>query len=92
MFQKHIPFAPQCLSQAKFLTVAKAHRVCNHGRKWQVFIGKENLGFADGNEELDALVQVHRREVNNALYFNESIELAQWMPNAKIPSIRALKW
>ncbi|MHB1668931.1 hypothetical protein [Thiomonas sp.] len=43
----------------------------NHGRQWEVSIGKASLGFADGPTAEGALRQAHQREVNNALYDNQ---------------------
>jgi len=64
--------APHEMTFAEFSAVAKPVKLGpNHGRQWEVFNGKESLGFADGPTEEGALRQVHKREVNNALYGNQ---------------------
>ncbi len=63
---------PHELTFDEFSTVARVQKLGpNHGRQWEVFNGKESLGFADGPTEEGALRQVHEREVNNALYGNQ---------------------
>ena len=63
--------APHELSFAQFAQKAHAEKLGpNHGRQWEVFYGKESLGFADGKTIEGAYRQVHEREVNNALYGN----------------------
>jgi len=64
--------APHELTFAEFSAVANPVKLGpDHGRQWEVFNGKESLGFADGPTEEGALRQVHKREVNNALYGNQ---------------------
>lgn len=62
---------PHELTFAEFSTVVQVKKLGpDHGRQWEVFNGRESLGFADGPTEEGALRQVHEREVNNALYGN----------------------
>lgn len=61
----------QHLSLLDFVRVAEAIRLQGHGRGWEVFLGGRSLGFADGTHA-QALLQAHRREVNNALYANDT--------------------
>ena len=64
--------APHELTFAAFSADATAGKLQpEHGRQWEVFYGKESLGFADAPTEDGALRQVHEREVNNALYGNQ---------------------
>jgi hypothetical protein len=51
----------------EFSDAAKATMLVNHGRNWEISLDGKSLGFGDGSE-VDAIVQVHEREVNNALY------------------------
>lgn len=78
---------PQHMSQAQFLLTAKASRLVNHGREWEVFLHGKRLGFADG-VEMDALVMTHFREINNALYANEKNSPEFY--KAELPSHAAL--
>jgi phage/plasmid primase-like uncharacterized protein len=45
----------------------------NHGRRWEVFVGEKSLGFSDADTAGGAIKEVHKREVNNALY-SRSVE------------------
>jgi hypothetical protein len=64
--------APHELTFDEFSSVAAVEKLPpTHGRQWEVFNGKESLGFADGPTKDGALRQVHEREVNNALYGNQ---------------------
>lgn len=40
----------------------------DHGRRREVFLHRESMGFSDAVTDDSALVDVHRRAVNNALY------------------------
>jgi len=63
--------APHELTFAEFADIAHAEKLGpGHGRQWEVFYGKESLGFADGPTIEGAYRQAHEREVNNALYGN----------------------
>jgi N12 class adenine-specific DNA methylase/antirestriction protein ArdC/phage/plasmid primase-like uncharacterized protein len=61
-------FAVHELTSGEFLKVAIATPLVNHGRKWEVFVGEQSFGFADGDTAGNAMREVHKREVNNALY------------------------
>ncbi len=72
---QHVP--AQHLSLLEFVRQAQAIKLTGHGRGWEVMYAGRSLGFADGTQA-QALVQVHRREVNNALYAHDSDELG-WL-------------
>ena len=64
--------APHEMTFAEFSDAARAEKLGpDHGRQWEVVIGKTSLGFADGQTAEGALRQAHQREVNNALYDNQ---------------------
>jgi hypothetical protein len=65
----------QHMTLAEFLSLAVAKKLINHGRAFEVFVSERSLGFADGTEQ-EALVQVHSREVNNALWSFEAGDAA----------------
>ena len=65
-------FAPvQHLSLLDFVRQAEVVKLIGHGRGWEVMYAGRSLGFADGSQS-QALLQVHRREVNNALYAHDA--------------------
>jgi hypothetical protein len=77
------------MSQDEFLAIAVAIPLTNHGRAWEVFVDGHSFGFADDTKE-EALVQVHEREVNNALYEND--ERGEAGPaKCELPSATALR-
>lgn len=61
---------PQELSSAEFAKAVSVEKLVNHGRGWEVFYGGEGLGFADGPTRQEAINEVHKRSVNNAIYYN----------------------
>ncbi len=64
--------APHELTFAEFADIAHAEKLGpGHGRQWEVFYGRQSLGFADGPAIKGAYRQAHQREVNNALYDNQ---------------------
>ena len=72
---------PHLMTSAEFEAVAVAVPLVNHGRQWEVFVNDKSLGFSDGASIKDAVIDVHKREVNNALYWN-SIEpdaMPEWI-------------
>ena len=77
------------MSQEEFLAVAVAVPLTNHGRAWEVFIDGHSFGFADRSKD-EALVQVHEREVNNALYENDDRGEAG-AAKCELPSAAALR-
>jgi N12 class adenine-specific DNA methylase/antirestriction protein ArdC/phage/plasmid primase-like uncharacterized protein len=65
---KSYQFVAHEVTSDVFLTVAVATPLVNHGRQWEVFVGEQSFGFSDGITSDDAMREVHKREVNNALY------------------------
>jgi hypothetical protein len=76
----------QQMSFGEFAQAAQATQLLVHGRRWEVSLNGSSLGFADGSLQA-ALVQVHERAVNNALYAN-SPDAPEWtkadMPSAEV--------
>jgi len=82
-------YAAHELTNDEFLKVAVANPLINHGRKWEVFVGNQSLGFSDGDTAGDAMHEVHKREVNNALY-NLSTENTGAVDVKTMPPLRVL--
>ena len=61
---------PQELSCAEFAKAISVEKLVNHGWGWKVSYGGKGLGFADGATREEAISEVHKRSVNNAIYFN----------------------
>lgn len=61
----------QQMSFSEFSTISYAVELFNHGRRFEVFVGVDSLGFSDATSVDAAKKEVHKREVNNALYGNE---------------------
>lgn len=59
-----------------------------HGRRWEVFLDGESLGFADDVHERAAMVSVHGRAVNNALYVAST---GSMVDGAVLPSAQAVE-
>lgn len=81
----HVPFA-------LFKQVVRLKKLENHGRQWEAFFNGKSLGFADGTKE-EAMAQVHRGEVNNALFLNQPEMLSSdsgWNMPRSMPSAAAL--
>lgn len=78
---------PQHMPFAQFANAAQVNTLYQHGRDWEIFFNGVSLGFADGTREV-ALAQVHKREVNNALYANLP-DAPEWL-KAEMPSIAVL--
>lgn len=74
---------PQELSSAEFAKAATIVKLENHGRQWEVFYGKDSMGFADGDSVSGALKQAHFGAVNNAIYAN-SPEAPDFMKGMKV--------
>lgn len=55
---------------AEFMPTARAEKLVEHGREWQVYQGEKSLGMAEGPDAESAIKAVHHREVNNALWGN----------------------
>lgn len=62
-------FQAQLLTAAEFAKAVTVTKLLNHGRKWQVSGPAGFSSFSDAGTPADALVDAHRAEVNNALYF-----------------------
>ena len=78
---------PQQLRFAAFCVHAHAVALRHHGRDWEVYFQGKSLGYADGSSAENALRQVHRGEVNNALYANDGDApdwLARPLPTADV--------
>ncbi|CDW92547.1 MULTISPECIES: ArdC family protein [Thiomonas] len=83
---------PHEMTFAEFAQVATVRKLGpNHGREWEAFsdtmANGKSLGFADGPTAGGALRQVHKREVNNALYGNQLDTpefLQKSMPSARV--------
>ena len=73
------------LTRDVFAKVATAVPLENHGRRWEVLVGDQSLGFSDANTAADAVNEVHKREVNNALY-SLSTENTGIIPVQNMPS------
>jgi hypothetical protein len=66
---KSLPAAHE-LTFSEFSKFATAVKLENHGREWEVFYGKDSMGFADGPSVSEALKMAHIGAVNNAIYAN----------------------
>jgi hypothetical protein len=77
----------QQMTFGEFAQAAQATQLLMHGRRWEVTLKGSSLGFADGSLQT-ALVQVHERAINNALYAN-SLDAPEWM-KADMPSAEVL--
>ena len=62
----------QRMTRHEFIQIAVALPLQNHGRKWECFVGTRSYGFTDEETADEAVASVHKREVNNALYMNDS--------------------
>ena len=76
--------SPQELTFKEFCEIASVLKLENHGRQWSVGFGIKDLGFSDGPAVMDALHEVHGREVNNAIYSN-SPDTSDFMKKAVFP-------
>lgn len=77
---------------AYFAKAVRIKKLTNHGRGWEAFLDGHSLGFSDGSRE-EAIRDVHHREVNNALYFNDPSTDLSFMPRhmeRSMPSAEAL--
>ena len=81
--------APHRMSLPMFRSRARAVRLHNHGREWEIFLGTASLGFADGPEH-EAVDFAHRREVNNALYAHT--EPTPGLSKPELPTAEALAY
>lgn len=60
--------AAHLVQQEHFVALSTAVALEDHPRKWEVFVLDKSYGFADSEDAFDAVVEVHRRQVNNALF------------------------
>lgn len=60
---------PHQVTRAVFLQQARAIRLTNHGRRWDVVFNRYSA-FSDAETAESALIDVHQASVNNALYLN----------------------
>lgn len=58
------------LKLSEFMQTARAEKLVEHGRDWQIYQGDKPLGLADGPTADAAIKAAHQREVNNALWGN----------------------
>lgn len=61
---------PQQLSLADFRQAATAVKLDDHGQNWQIDYEGRSLGFSGAETADDAIADMHRLQVNNALYLN----------------------
>ena len=61
----------QQMTFSEFSKIAFAVQLHNHGRKWEVYVGATAIGFSDASNADDAKRDIHKAEINNALYFND---------------------
>nr|AFR44004.1 DNA processing protein [uncultured bacterium] len=82
---------PHELTLAQFASQATAQELMNHGRKWEVRHG-DYLAFSDAATAEEAIADVHRGAVNNALYLNtpESRSANPNLPGSSFPPAAVL--
>jgi hypothetical protein len=65
--------------------LAKAVRLSNHGRRWNVELGERYSAFSDAETAELALLDVHRAAVNNALFFNDPVQSGSLYGTTTLP-------
>ena len=80
---------PQELTVEEFAEVASVTRLQNHGRKFEVALGASFRFFSDALKPGEAVKDVHRAMVNNALYAH-SAEAPDFMEDMVFPPDRVL--
>ena len=82
---------PHELTLAQFASQATAQELMNHGRKWEVRHG-DYSAFSDAATAEEAIADVHRGAVNNALYLNtpESRSANPNLPGSSFPPAAVL--
>ncbi len=80
---------PQELTVEEFAEVASVTRLQNHGRKFDVALGASCSAFSDALKPSEAVKDVHRAFVNNALYAH-SVEAPVFMKDTGFPPDRVL--
>jgi hypothetical protein len=80
---------PQELTVEEFAEVVSVTRLQNHGRKFDVAFGASCSAFSDALKPGEAVKDVHRAMVNNALYAH-SAEAPDFMEDMVFPPDRVL--
>lgn len=80
------------MSKTAFLQIATVSELVNHGRKFEVFVGDQSLGYSDASNEFEAMVDIHRGIINNALYSRTDDNKGSLspLPERPFPSERAI--
>lgn len=81
---------PHEMQLEDFAALANAEALENHGRKWVVRMGKDFHAFSDATTADQAVADVHRGQVRNALYFNEPGIAEQLNVNVSFPPANVL--
>lgn len=81
---------PHLVTQDVFLSQARAMPLTNHGRRWDVLFGGCYSAFSDAATAREALIDVHRASVNNALYLNLPGVVATCGPAPTLPPAEVL--
>lgn len=81
---------PQLMTFNEFVQVAKVIPLENHGQRWEVVVGEKSYGFSDAESPEGAFLEVHRREVNNALWSQSAANPPGGMPVEAMPTDRVL--
>jgi len=80
---------PHELTLAQFASQATAQELMNHGRKWEVRHG-DYSAFSDAATAEEAIADVHRGAVNNALYLNTPEGRSANLPGSSFPPAAVL--
>lgn len=80
---------PHELTLAQFAGQATAQELTNHGRKWEVRHG-DYSAFSDAATAEEAIADVHRGAVNNALYLNTPESRSANLPRSSFPPAAVL--
>lgn len=87
------PLMPHRMGLWQFSQVATARQLEEgHRHRWEVLVGAESMGFSDWRTEADAVADVHRRSVGNALHLCTPDRSATpaLTPGCVLPSIEAV--
>nr|QGW60597.1 hypothetical protein [bacterium] len=80
---------PHELTLAQFASQATAQELTNHGRKWEVR-HDDYSAFSDAATAEEAIADVHRGAVNNALYLNTPESRSANLPGSSFPPAAVL--
>jgi N12 class adenine-specific DNA methylase/antirestriction protein ArdC/phage/plasmid primase-like uncharacterized protein len=77
------------MTKEEFAEIASAIPLVNHGRKWEVKVGELSYGFSDLETAPEAVADIHKAIVNNALYSRSTnnsngVLLIQSMPSERV--------